>query len=66
MSAAAVSSKDSTPSGVWMPSAGMKMFWGVVHIWPEYRLRENARFPVIAFTSSQPSRMIELTPAFSV
>ena len=49
-----------------MPSRGMKMFWLVVHIWPEYRLRVKARLPVTALRSSRLSMIAEFTPAFSV
>ena len=44
----------------------MKKFWGAVHIWPEYKLTEKARFWATLSRSAQLSRIMELTPVFSV
>ncbi len=53
-------------SAVVIPPWGMNRFCGAVHICPEYRETENARFRMVSRGSRTESMMTELTPAFSV
>lgn len=53
-------------SVVVIPPSGMNRFCGAVHICPEYRETEKARFRMTSRRSRTESMMTELTPAFSV